>query len=83
MLMAKVLLFGRLRDVAGWREMQVDPTPTTLSMLKAAICRDNPGLAIALNGPGVRAAVDKTMVQADVALLPGVEVAFMPPMSGG
>ena len=81
--MAKVLLFGRLHDVAGWREMQVDPTPTSLSLLKAVLCRDNPRLAVALDGPGVRAAVNKIMVLGDVALPPAAEVAFMPPMSGG
>lgn len=79
----KVLLFGRLRDVAGWRERSFDPSATHLSALKALIGRDDPALAEALDGPGVRASVDRVMVTGDVALHPRAEVAFLPAMSGG
>ena len=81
--MARVLLFGRLQDIAGWRERSFDPAPERLSALKAMIRRVDSALADALDGPGVQAAVDKALVQGDVVLLPGVEVAFLPPMSGG
>lgn len=81
--MARVLLFGRLRDVAGWRERVLDPTPETLSALIALIGGEDSALAAALEGPGVRAAVDRVLAQGDVALPAGAEVAFMPPMSGG
>jgi len=81
--MARVLLFGRLRDIAGWRERAFDPTPERLSALKALIRRADAVLADALEGPGIQAAVDKVLVRGDVALAPGAEVAFLPPMSGG
>ena len=81
--MARVLLFGRLRDVAGWRERCFDPPPGRLSELKAQIRRMDGALADAIDGPGVQAAVDKALVCGDVALAPGAEVAFLPPMSGG
>jgi molybdopterin synthase sulfur carrier subunit len=81
--MARVLLFGRLRDIAGWRERVFDPTPERLSALKAMIRRVDAVLADALEGPGIQAAVDRALVRGDVALSPGVEVAFLPPMSGG
>ena len=81
--MARVLLFGPLRDVAGWRERAVDPTPATLSALRAALAAADPRLGEALDGPGVQAAVDKTLVRGDMALAAGAEVAFLPPMSGG
>jgi molybdopterin synthase sulfur carrier subunit len=80
---ARVLLFGRLRDIAGWRERSFDPAPERLSALKAMIRRLDSALADALDGPGVQAAVDKALVRGDVALAPGAEVAFLPPMSGG
>jgi molybdopterin synthase sulfur carrier subunit len=80
---ARVLLFGRLRDIAGWRERTFDPAPDRLSALKAMIRRADSALADALEGPGVQAAVDKVLVRGDVALAPGAEVAFLPPMSGG
>ncbi len=81
--MAKVLLFGRLRDVAGWRERPLDPAPATLGALKALIGADNPALAAALEDPGVQAAVNLILVRGDCPLTAGAEVAFMPAMSGG
>jgi molybdopterin synthase sulfur carrier subunit len=79
---ARVLLFGRLRDLAGWRERIFGPVDS-LSALKAMIRTEDGGLAEALNGPGVQAAVDRALVRGDVDLSPGAEVAFLPPMSGG
>ena len=81
--MAKVLLFGRLRDVAGWRERLYEPGPTTLGALKALIAGQDADLAAALEAPGVQAAVDRILARGDCPLAPGVEVAFMPTMSGG
>ena len=78
-----MLLFGRLQDVAGWRERTYDAPPATLFALKAELGRDDPGLAEALRHPGVKAALDKVIVQGDAPLRPGAEIAFMPPMSGG
>jgi molybdopterin synthase sulfur carrier subunit len=79
----RVLLFGKLRDVAGWREQVCEPAPATLSALKTMICTGDPALADALAAPGVRAAVDRVLAREDSALDPGCEVAFMPAMSGG
>ncbi|MDR3510096.1 MAG: MoaD/ThiS family protein [Caulobacteraceae bacterium] len=81
--MARVLLFGRLADIAGWRERRLDSLPARLSSLKALIAADDPRLAEALAAPGVQAAVDKTLVRGDMALAAGMEIAFLPPMSGG
>ena len=81
--MTRVLLFGRLADIAGWRERVVDPAPAKLSALRALIAGLDPALAEALAGKGVQAAVDRVLVRGDMDLVAGVEVAFMPPMSGG
>lgn len=81
--MIRVLLFGRLRDIAGWRETVIEPAPARLSALKSQLARRWPQLAEALAGPGVQAAVDRALVRGDAPLTPGAEVAFMPPMSGG
>jgi len=80
---ARVLLFGRLADVAGWRERMIEPTPATLSALKAQLGAADPALGEALAGSGVQAAVDKVLVRGDAALTATSEVAFLPPMSGG
>jgi sulfur-carrier protein len=79
----RVLLFGRLGDLAGWRERSFDPAPATLSALKALIAGLDAALGEALNGPGVQAAVNRAIVRGDIALAAGAEVAFLPPMSGG
>ena len=76
--MAKVLLFGRLADIAGWRERQVEAP--TLSELKGALSEH---LGDALEAPGIQAAVDLAIVRGNVALTGASEVAFLPPMSGG
>lgn len=81
--MIRVLLFGRLRDVAGWRETVIDPAPKTLSELRLQVTRDNPRLASALAATGVQAAVNRVLVRGDAPLEIDDEVAFMPPMSGG
>ena len=79
----KVLLFGRLRDVAGWRERTLNPTPARLSELRARLAAEDEALGVALSGAGVHAAVDRALVRSDCELSPTSEVAFMPPMSGG
>ncbi len=81
--MVRVLLFGRLADVAGWRDRIVDPAPATLAALRRQIAAEDPQLAEALAGVGVRAAVDQVLSNADMPLATVKEVAFMPPMSGG
>jgi molybdopterin synthase sulfur carrier subunit len=81
--MARVLLFGRLRDVAGWRERLVEPAPATLSLLKTLLTAEDLPLGEALAGPGVQVAVDKALVRGDVPLSSDSEVAFLSPMSGG
>jgi molybdopterin synthase sulfur carrier subunit len=81
--MVRVLLFGRLRDIAGWRERACDPPPASLFALKALIGADDPALAQALAAPGVQAAVDRVLERGDASLPRDCEVAFMPAMSGG
>ncbi len=78
--MARVLLFGRLADIAGWREREVEGA--SLAEIRAALGADAM-LAEALIGKGVQVAVDKVIVRGDGPVAAGSEVAFMPPMSGG
>lgn len=79
--MARVLLFGPLRDLAGWREREV--AAATLAELRAALGAEDAALAEALARPGVQVALDQAIVRGDAALSPAAEVAFLPPMSGG
>lgn len=79
--MARVLLFGPLRDLAGWRERTVDAASVTA--LTDALTAEDADLGAALRGPGVQVAVDQAIVKGDAALNDNAEVAFLPPMSGG
>lgn len=79
--MARVLLFGRLADQAGWRERGFEAT--SLAALRGLIANDDPDLGEALSGPGVQVAVNKTLVRGEAILTAATEVAFLPPMSGG
>jgi molybdopterin synthase sulfur carrier subunit len=79
----RVLLFGRLGDLAGWRERQIEPPPASLAALKALLAADDAALGAALDGVGVQVAVDRAIVHGAAGLTAGAEVAFLPPMSGG
>jgi len=79
--MARVLLFGPLRDLAGWREREIDIA--SLAALRSFLVDEDADLGAALAGPGVQVAVDQALVRGDRDLSAGSEVAFLPPMSGG
>jgi molybdopterin synthase sulfur carrier subunit len=79
--LARVLLFGTLRDVAGWREREV--AAESLDALRRTLSAEDPELGEALAARGIQAAVDKTLTRGDVELAASAEVAFLPPMSGG
>lgn len=80
--MARVLLFGPLRDLAGWREREIEPAATIFA-LKALLTAEDADLGAALVAPGVQVALDQAIVRGDAALSARSEVAFLPPMSGG
>ncbi len=79
--MARVLLFGRLSDVAGWRLREIDSP--LLSTLLTTLAEEDAALGEALSGPGVQVALDQVIVRGDAPLNTATEIAFLPPMSGG
>jgi molybdopterin synthase sulfur carrier subunit len=79
--MARVLLFGRLADVAGWRDRSIEAG--SLAILRELLAVADADLGEALAGPGVQTAVDRVVVRGEAALTEATEVAFLPPMSGG
>ena len=80
--MARVLLFGPLRDLAGWRERDGFDA-ASVAALKTLLAEEDERLGAALSGPGVQVAIDQAIVRGDAALSARSEVAFLPPMSGG
>lgn len=79
--MARILLFGRLSDIAGWRDREVESP--SITSLRAVLALEDAGLGEALSAPGVQVALDQAIVRGDAALTARSEVAFLPPMSGG
>ena len=79
--MARVLLFGRLSDIAGWREREIDSP--SIGDLRAVLATHDVDLGEALAGPGVQVALDQAILRGDAPLNARSEVAFLPPMSGG
>jgi molybdopterin synthase sulfur carrier subunit len=79
--MARVLLFGRLSDLAGWRERELDSP--SITSLREMLTTQDAVLGEALRGPGVQVALDQAIIRGDAALTTRSEVAFLPPMSGG
>ena len=77
-----MLLFGPLRDLAGWRERE-GVEAASISALKTLLTHEDARLGDALSGPGVQVAIDQAIVRGDAALSAKSEVAFLPPMSGG
>lgn len=76
----KILLFGRLGETIG-REIDFDlpDSGCTVAELRAALAETHDGLAAG----SVRACIDHEIAPESAMVLPGQEVAFIPPLSGG
>ena len=78
----RVVMLGRLAVCAGWREREV-PATGSVSELIGALSLADPELGATLSAPGVRVAVNQTILPGDTSLRAGDEVAFLPIYSGG
>ncbi|MEZ5946713.1 MAG: MoaD/ThiS family protein [Hyphomonas sp.] len=83
----KLLFFGKLADLSGTAEWPMPAFDGTLdrAALIARIAGTAPDLAGALAAPTVRLCINQEILAPGdaVAISPGDEVAFLPPMSGG
>lgn len=79
--MARILLFGKLAETAGWRErrLALPANVKTLSALRAYLAVGHEDISAA----STRVAVNKRLAHGDEPVSDDDEVAFMPPMSGG
>jgi molybdopterin converting factor small subunit len=84
LILARILFFGRLADVAGTSEL-THKGGMSLSALIEDLGTDHSHLSAALGDPSVRAALNLTLIAMDSDPLIGTddELAFMPPLSGG
>lgn len=81
----KVFFFGKLKDVAGGSERNVDLRgfPIPVSALIDIIAGDDTLLADALRSPHVKIIVDQAIIRCDDEIQRADEIAFLPPVSGG
>jgi molybdopterin converting factor small subunit len=75
-------LFAIAKERAGRAEIAVDlPLPATVADLRFALAMQHP--ALALLAPRVMIAVDSDYAADNTLILPGAQVAIIPPVSGG
>lgn len=77
----KLVFIGRLEDIAGEAEREVEPRATMDELLETL----DPELARELRGDRIRVAVNGGVI-ADgrrIDINDGDEIAFLPPVSGG
>lgn len=83
--MLKVLLFGRLGDVAGDTEIGIpwDDRLATIGTVREQVIRTVPALAESLGETSNLVAVNQQICSTDTEVSDGDEIAFMPPVTGG
>lgn len=82
--MVTLLFFARYREWAGVASLQLQPAPASLAALRETLPVTYPATSRILQDPRCIVAVNRMVVTgADVALQPGDEVAFYPPVTGG
>jgi MoaE-MoaD fusion protein len=77
----EVLYFAGARDAAGAATERLDEVPATVGELRRVLAERHPSLAPVLSRS--RIAVDHEFAADDAVLRAGVEVAVVPPVSGG
>lgn len=80
--MIKVLFFARLRERLGSDGVEVNDC-ADLSALKQQLLADHPEWASELDRPNILVAINQDLVNSNVQLKAGDEVAFFPPVTGG
>ena len=79
----KLLFFGRLAEQLGdEREVDVPEGGCTVAELRRHFARD-PDLSILAARATALVSIDQQIVEDDIIVLPGQEIAFFSPLSGG
>lgn len=80
--MIRVLFFGRLQDDLGLRSLEWEGAGS-VEQLRLLIAHQFAPAGEALLSPGVRAAINQTLVGEAAMVVSGDELAFLPPVTGG
>jgi sulfur-carrier protein len=79
-----VRFFADIRETVGTSHLALDTTAGNVAALRdELIGRGGPWADALARGKAVRASVNQVMVDETAHLVPGAEVAFFPPVTGG
>lgn len=82
--MARVLFFGRLRDLAGCAQREIPLAQgIDVAAFRKMAADGDVALEELLGAPSTRTAINATLIVQPGVVAPDDEVAFMPPFSGG
>lgn len=83
--MLRVRYFASLREQLGLADEAVASTDigTVAQLIEFLVARHGEGWRDHLTAPQVRVAVNQELVEHEVVLADGDEVAFLPPVTGG
>ena len=82
--MMKILFFGRLRELAGQREIELHLPEEVDTLFQLKLWLDQKyDLAGALNEPSVKTMLNQSLVHTDQNIAGDEEIGFLPPVGGG
>lgn len=83
--MLRVLYFASLREQLGLREEEVtsEGIATVAELIEHLVETHGEAWREPLSAPQLRVAVNQELVEHEIALADGDEVAFLPPVTGG
>ena len=82
-MLVTIKYFASIRETIGRASEQRDTAATSLAGLRDELLAAGPDYACLSRGTAVRMALGQVMSDESASLLPGCEVAFFPPVTGG
>ena len=82
-MLVTIKYFASIREAIGRSSEQRETAATSLAGLRDELLAAGPAYACLERGRAVRMALGQTMSDESALLVPGCEVAFFPPVTGG
>ena len=81
----KIVFFASLREALGVDsvDLQVSGSPSISALISQLANQQSPEWLGILTAENIRIAVNQDMINEDVGIIDGDEVAFFPPVTGG
>lgn len=82
-MLVTIKYFASIREAIGRASEQRETAATSLADLRDELLAAGPAYACLSRGRAVRMALNQVMTEESVLLMPGCEIAFFPPVTGG